>query len=150
MFNIRRIRLALVMGLFLILALGFYLTSLLASQEDGSSRNGWTGGRELAQRSSDWQKRAEARFDSMCVYLGLDEKQEKEARRLYDTMREEMREVWSGVRSGNLDRAAARESMQKIYQSCQEKFVALLTEEQKAKYEKWIEDHPRSGRQRRG
>jgi Spy/CpxP family protein refolding chaperone len=150
MSSIKRIRLSLAMGLFLILALGFNLTPLAASQEDGPSGEGWTIGRELAQRSSEWQKRAEARFDSMCVYLGLDEKQKKEARSLYDTIREEMRKLWSEVQSGNLDRTAARESIQKIYQNYQEKFEALLTDEQKAKYEKWIEEHPRRGRQRRG
>lgn len=148
--SIKIIGLKLAMGPFLILALGVSLTPLAASQESGYSREAWTGGRELAQRSGDWQKRAEARFDSMCVYLGLDEKQKKEARSLYDTMGEETRKLWSEVQSGALDRDGARESMQKIRQNYEEKFTALLTEEQKAKYEKWMEEHPRRRGRRRG
>ena len=147
---IKGIRLTLAIGLILILSPGFNITSLTASRDDGSGGEKGAAGRELAQRSSDWQKRAEARFDSLCLYLGLDGRQEKEARSLYDNLREEMRKLWDQARNSDLDRDAARESLQILYQSYQEKFLALLTEEQKTKYEKWIEDHPRTRRQRRG
>jgi hypothetical protein len=147
---IKRIRPALVVGLFLALALGFNLTSLAAGPENGSIGKGQAAGQELAQRSGEWQQRAQARFDSMCVFLKLNEKQKKEALTLYQTMRKEMSKVREEAQNGNMERDAARESMQKINTNYQEKLGALLTKDQKALLEKWNEAHPRQGGPRRG
>jgi len=99
----------------------------------------------LAQRGRDFQRRAEERFNKMCEFLGLDEKQKEEARKLYDERREEMRKVMRDARDGNLSREEVRSKMEESFKTYREKLEKLLTEEQKAKLEQWEKENPRRG-----
>lgn len=103
----------------------------------------------LAQRGRDFQQRAEERFNKMCEFLGLDEKQKKEVRKLFDERREEMRKVMGDARDGELSREEAREKMRENSESYRGKLEKLLTEEQKAKLEQWEKENPRRDRRDR-
>jgi len=103
----------------------------------------------LAQRGRDFQQRAEERFNKMCEFLGLDEQQKKEVRKLFDERREEMRKVMGEARDGELSREEAREKMRENSEDYREKLEKLLTEEQKAKLEQWEKENPRRDRRDR-
>jgi len=106
----------------------------------------------LAQRQSDrgrnFQKQAEERFNKMCEFLVLDEQQKKEARKLFDARRNEMRKIMGDARKGKLSREETRARMAESFKNYREKFENLLTEEQKAKLELWEQENQR--RDRRG
>ena len=97
----------------------------------------------LAQRGRDFQRQAEERFNKMCEFLGLDEKQQKEARKLFDERRKEMREIMGEVREGNLSREQVRGKMEESFKNYRGKLEKLLTEEQKARLEQWVKENPR-------
>ena len=97
----------------------------------------------LAQRGRNFQRQAEDRFNRMCQFLGLDEKQKEQARKLFDARREEMRKIMGDARDGNLSREQARGRMEESFETYLEKLEKLLTEEQKAKLEQWVKENPR-------
>lgn len=106
---------------------------------------------ELAQRGpGDFMQRAVARFDSMCVYVGMDDKQKKGAKAAFDEMQDEMGKMRDRMQSGSVSREGIRDEMEKINQNYQKKLEALLNADQKAKLVKWNEDHPRRMGGRRG
>ena len=139
------------MLLFLLLALGFEFSPLRANPpEDGAirlvqrDRSRRPGGR-FRRSPQERQKMARERFERMCKYLELTEQQKKEAEALFKARGKELKELFSDLRSGKIERSQLRESMQKIQREFQEKFQALLTEQQRAKLEKWRKEHPRIG-----
>ena len=99
----------------------------------------------LAQRGRDFQQRAEERFNKMCEFLGLNEEQKKEVRKLFDERREEMMKLRDDMRDGELSREEAREKMRENSGNYREKLEKLLTEEQKAKLDQWEKENPRRG-----
>jgi len=100
----------------------------------------------LAQRE-EFQRRAAARFDSMCVFLKLDEKQVKQVREFNQGMMDEMGKLRE---SGSGDREAMRAGMQKINEDYQKKLEGVLSAEQKTKLKEWNDAHPRGRGPRRG
>ncbi|MCE5270559.1 hypothetical protein LLH00_04675 [bacterium] len=104
---------------------------------------------QLAQGGGgDFRKRAEARFDSMCVFLKLDEKQVKQVREFNQGMMDEMGKLREQSQG---DREAMRDGMQKIFEGYQKNLEGVLTAEQKTKLKEWNEAHPRRmGRGGRG
>ena len=125
-----------------------YLVSVLAFS--ASSLNAYPAERfdrrdenVLAQRGRNFQRQAEDRFNRMCQFLGLDEKQKEEVRKLFDERRQEMRKVMGEARDGNLSREQVRSKMEESFKTYREKLEKLLTEEQKAKLEQWQKENPR-------
>ncbi len=118
------------------------LSGLFLLPSTGSAANGLL----LAQRG-EWRERAAARFDSMCVFLKLDEKQIKQVRQFNQEMMDEMGKLRE---SGGGDREAMRAGMQKINEDYQKKLDGVLKAEQKAKLKEWNDAHPRRMGPRRG
>ena len=128
--------------IYLVSVLALSATSLSA---DPAERFGRRDRDVLAQRGRDFQQQAEERFNKMCEFLGLDEKQKKEVRKLFDDRRKELREIMGDAREGNLSREEVRGKMEESFKNYREKLEKLLTEEQKAKLEQWEKENPRRG-----
>lgn len=128
---------------YMITVLALSVTSLSASPE---KRLGRRDRAVMAQRGRDFQKQAEERFNKMCEFLKLDEKQEKQARKLFDERRKEMREAMDDARQGKLSREETRDKRAESFKNHREKFENLLTEEQKARLELWEQERPARGR----
>lgn len=139
---IRRINLIFgsLLVIYLVSVLAFSASSLRAYPAEQFDRRGEN---MLAQRGRDFQRQAEERFNRMCRFLGLDEKQKEEARKLFDERREEMRKIMGDARDGNLSREQVRGKMEESFKTYREKMEKLLTEEQKAKLEQWQKENPR-------
>ena len=90
----------------------------------------------MRQRMEEMQKQQEQRFEAMCDSLKLDKEQKKKARKLYDNMQKERRNMFADMRSGNFSREEMREQMTEIQKDYIEKFSALLNEEQKELFKK--------------
>jgi len=142
---IRRINLAFgyLLVIYLVSVLVLSVTSLRAQPAERLIRNDRG---LLAQRGRDFQKQAEERFNKMCEFLGLDEQQKKEARKLFDDRRKLMRKIMGDARKGKLSREEARAKMVESFKNFREKFENLLNGEQKAKLELWEKQNPRRGR----
>jgi len=96
---------------------------------------------QLAQRGGgEWRQRAEARFDSMCVFLKLDEKQVKQVRGFNQDMMDQMGQLREQSQG---DREAMRDGMQKIFEDYQKKLDGVLSADQKTKLKEWNDAHPR-------
>lgn len=119
----------------------FLLSGLFLSPSSGSAAD-----LLIAQRG-DFRERAAARFDSMCVFLKLDEKQIKQVRQFNQDMMDEMGKLRD---SGGGDREAMRSGMQKISEDYQKKLDGVLNAEQKTKLKEWNDAHPRGMGRRRG
>ena len=139
---IRRINLIFgsLLVIYLVSVLAFSASSLSAYPAERFDRRDEN---VLAQRGRNFQRQAEERFNRMCRFLGLDEKQQKEARKLFDERREEMRKIMGDARDGNLSREQVRGKMEESFKAYHEKMEKLLTEEQKAKLEQWQKENPR-------
>ena len=120
----------------------FLLSGLFLSPSSGSAATDLL----LAQRG-DYRARAEARFDSMCVFLKLDEKQIKQVRQFNQEMMDDMGKLRD---SGGGDREAMRAGMQKIGEDYQKKLDGVLNAEQKTRLKEWNDAHPRRMGPRRG
>jgi hypothetical protein len=112
------------------------LPSELEAQRRGESGN-IPGRGDVPKRSQEIQKlQAEKQFEKICEYLELDKKQKKAARKLFDDMQKKTEKVAREMREGKLDQTEASQERIKIYLNYREKFRALLSKEQKEKYEK--------------
>jgi len=110
------------------------LPSELEAQRRGESG---PGRGDVPKRSQEIQKlQAEKQFEKICEYLELDKKQKKAARKLFDDMQKKTEKVAREMREGKLDQTEASQERIKIYLNYREKFRALLSKEQKEKYEK--------------
>ncbi len=100
-----------------------------------------SGGRRM--KMPDRKKEMERQFEDMLKYLGLEEKQEKEARKLFKEHNTRMKKLSEKMRDGKLDRMSMVDSMREIRADYREKFDKLLTEEQRKKQEQWSREHAR-------
>lgn len=145
-----RLRLLLDVLMVLLLTLGTGIT-LLQARPAGRSQSGPGQEIQLAQGQGrrpsreEMQKRAEERFEQMCEVLALDEKQKKEAHKLFDEERVEAQKIFEASRGGSMSREDARAQMRKINEDYLAKVEALLKDDQKDKMKEWRANRPERG-----
>jgi len=102
----------------------------------------------LAQGGGGGAARAQARFDSMVVFLGLNAKQKTDVKAAYDAQQAAQTKLREANAGGGGDPQANRDARTKITTEYNTKLAAVLTADQKAKLAKWTEMHPqgRGGR----
>ncbi|MCE5270406.1 hypothetical protein LLH00_03905 [bacterium] len=113
------------------------------AQGGGEGMRGMRDGKRLS--IDDRQKEMEKQFEEMIKYLGLDEKQLKEARALFKDRQDKVKSLFGQMKDGKVDRMAMRDTMREIGGDFREKFDKLLTEEQRKKHEQWSREHARGG-----
>jgi len=91
------------------------------------------------------QAMMQARFDSMCVFLGLNAKQKTDVKAAYDAQQAASTKLREANAGGGGDRTAMREASTKINDEYNTKVQAVLNADQKAKLTKWTEAHQRRG-----
>jgi Spy/CpxP family protein refolding chaperone len=104
---------------------------------------GMSGGGGRRMKTPDRQKEMEKQFEEMLKYLGLEEKQEKEARALFKELNTKTKELSEQMRDDKVDRMSMVDSMREIRADYREKFDKLLTDEQRKKQEQWSREHAR-------
>lgn len=104
---------------------------------------GMPGGGGRRMKMPDRQKEMEKQFEEMLKYIGLEEKQEKEARVLFKELNTKMKELYEQLRDGKVDRMSLADSMREIRADYREKFDKLLSDEQRKKQEQWSREHAR-------
>jgi len=99
------------------------------------------------QPSESLEERALKKFERMCEIIELKGEQLKQARALFDSRIEEMQKIMSAARQGELNQSEARGKMAESFKKHREQFESLLSQEQKAKLEKFEKNRstPESG-----
>ena len=134
----------------LLAGIGFLLTSTFSDcAHSGARQRGRDGYGGLGGADSLWRpnpelmrKQSEAKFERMCIELGLNENQRKEAAKLFEKTLDERESLAHNVRDRKIERAAALEQTEKAFQDYRQKLTALLDEEQAKKldglWERWL------------
>jgi len=130
-----------VKGFITVLAAAFVL--VLVSSISSAPLLAQGGQRDPAAR----QARAQAQFDSMTVFLGLNAKQKTDAKAAFDAQTAAQNKLREEMQAGG-DPAASREARTKITTDYNTKLQAILNADQKAKLTKWTEAHPQRGGRR--
>ncbi|MBN2288267.1 MAG: hypothetical protein JXQ83_02970 [Candidatus Glassbacteria bacterium] len=95
------------------------------------------------------RRNQEERFEELCKYLSLTDEQKGQARSFFDAHNKNAGEVFRAARAGDLEREAVRDSMAVLMQNYRDQLRTLLSEEQKAKLDEWLEQHRPENRGRR-
>ncbi|MFH1068282.1 MAG: hypothetical protein V1794_01565 [Candidatus Glassbacteria bacterium] len=88
------------------------------------------------------EKMMKERFDNMCQFLKLDDKQKKEAQKLFEARNKETAQIFSDSRDGKIEREEARKRMEESMKKYQEGLEKILTAQQKEQLKTWIEQNP--------
>ncbi len=129
---------AIVPGLLLLLLVG------PAEAQRGGGKGGPGGGRRAGGRGQAVQlkpgKPAAERFLRVCRVLSLEKGQLESARVVYDSMEAKKSRVLEERQLGAISSLAAKQALKKLGRRFEEKFIALLDEEQRKQLEKLKQD----------
>jgi hypothetical protein len=134
MLSVKVIRSRLVIAILLLCTSFTCSCMLLAGQREEfgpRGRGDYSGEMPLPQRIDDLKLKSEHFFNSMCDSLGLDKQQKKEARKLYDKMLKNKKEMAYIFRGGYLDIDTLAEKVTEINIDYYERISALLNMEQR-------------------
>ena len=96
------------------------------------------------------EKMVKERFEKMCQFLKLDDKQKQEAQKLLDQRQKDTMQLFSDARDGKIERDQARDKMETVMKKYHDDLVKILTTEQKDKLKTWEEQNPEPRRGGRG
>ncbi len=127
---------AIAMGLSLLL-----LADSALAQRGGGGRGGGKRGGGRGQAVQQKQgKPAEVRFLRVCRALTLEEDQLENAKTAFDSMGIKKAKILEEQQLGAISSLAARQEIRKLGEKFEEKFIAMLNEEQLKKLEKLKQD----------
>ena len=134
----------------LLAGIGIFLISLISdcahagARQRGRAGYGGLGDADSLRRPNPelMRKQSEAKFERMCIELGLNGDQRKEAARLFEKTLDERESLARKVRDRKIERETALEQIEKAFQDYRLKLTALLDEEQAKKldglWERWL------------
>ncbi len=134
-------------AIFFLCSIVFSSCMLLAGRRGGFGRRGRGDSPIEApiRRMDDLKLKAEHRFETMCDSLALDKDQKKEARKLFDDMLKNKREIIQVFRGGYLDIDTLAERVTEINRNYDEGISALLNEEQRKRFMEMREQWKKPG-----
>ena len=120
------------------------------AQMEGGGGGAWGDrgqGPRMGRRRSidDMQKAMAKQFEDMIKYIELDEKQEKQARSLFEDLQKSTKDIFEAQKDGKMEPMAARDSTREVAADYRDKFDQLLTDQQRTKLEEWSRKHARGG-----
>ncbi|OGG02934.1 MAG: hypothetical protein A3F83_16325 [Candidatus Glassbacteria bacterium RIFCSPLOWO2_12_FULL_58_11] len=130
--------------------IGFFLIFLISNCANSGGRSRGRGAYgDWGRADSLWRpdpeqmrKQSEEKFERMCIELGLNENQRKEAARLFEKTLDEREALARKVHDRKIERPAALEQIEKAFLDYRQKLTALLDEEQAKKldgyWERWL------------
>lgn len=128
---------AIALGLSLLLLVGSVFAQRGGGGRGGGGKRGGGRGEAVQQKQG---KPAEVRFLRVCRALLLEEDQLEEAKTAFDSMGVETSKVLEEQQLGAISSLAAKQSLRKLGKKFEEKFIAVLAEEQRDKLEKLKQD----------
>ncbi len=112
----------------------------LAAQDRGGRMEPRPDRGQMQQRAGELKKRAEENFQELCAFLALNDDQRKQARKLFEKRQEKMQEAMKDARRERSERSKTRDKMAESYREFRQNLEKILSEEQRAKLEKWVDD----------